>query len=155
PAYWKLTPFHGLPVTDVIADPKPLYSRFRRVRYEWQLVPKPTLEQVTRQAAQEPQVLVVVNTTSDSAAVHRHLQALRDSSLGPCLLLPTRMAARHRRDVLGAVRDRLERGDPVAVVSTQLIEAGVDVDFPVVFRAWAPADSLQQAAGRANRGARL
>ena len=65
------------------------------------------------------------------------------------------MAARHRRDVLGQVRDRLDSGDPVAVVSTQLIEAGVDVDFPVVFRAWAPADSLQQAAGRANRSARL
>jgi CRISPR-associated endonuclease/helicase Cas3 len=56
PAYWKLTPFHGLPVTDVIADPKPLYTRFRRVRYEWQLAPKPTLGQVARQAAPEPQV---------------------------------------------------------------------------------------------------
>jgi CRISPR-associated endonuclease/helicase Cas3 len=155
PAYWKLTPFHGLPVTDVIADPKPLYSRFRRVRYQWQLAPKLTLEHVARQAAQEPQVLVVVNTTTDSAAVHRHLQALRDGSLGPCLHLSTRMAARHRRDVLGELRGRLDRGDPVAVVSTQLIEAGVDVDFPVVFRAWAPADSLQQAAGRANRSARL
>ena len=155
PAYWQLTPFQGLPVTDVIADPKPLYRRFRRVRYEWQLAPRPTLGRVARQAAQEPQVLVVVNTTTDSAAVHRHLEALRDSSLGSCLHLSTRMAARHRRDVLGEVRGRLDRGDPVAVVSTQLIEAGVDVDFPVVFRAWAPADSLQQAAGRANRSARL
>jgi CRISPR-associated endonuclease/helicase Cas3 len=155
PAYWHLTPFRGLPVTDVIADPKPLYTRFRRVRYEWQLAPRPTLEQVARQAAQEPQVLVVVNTTRDSAALHRSLEALRDGSLGPCVHLSTRMAARHRRDVLGEVRGRLDRGEQVAVVATQLIEAGVDVDFPVVFRAWAPADSLQQAAGRANRSACL
>jgi CRISPR-associated endonuclease/helicase Cas3 len=155
PAYWKLTPFDGLPVTDLITDPKPLYARFRRVRYEWQLAPKPTLGQVARQAAPEPQVLVVVNTTRDSASLHRQLEGLRDGSPGPCLHLSTRMAARHRRDVLGEVRGRLDRGDPVAVVSTQLIEAGVDVDFPVVFRAWAPADSLQQAAGRANRSARL
>jgi CRISPR-associated endonuclease/helicase Cas3 len=49
----------------------------------------------------------------------------------------------------------LEKEEPLALISTQLIEAGVDVDFPVVYRAWAPADSLQQAAGRANRNARL
>jgi CRISPR-associated endonuclease/helicase Cas3 len=155
PAYWNLTPFDALPVTDVITDPKPLYARFRRVRYEWQLAPKPTLGQIARQAAPEPQVLVVVNTTRDSASLHRQLEGLRDGSPGPCLHLSTRMAARHRRDVLGEVRGRLDRGDAVAVVSTQLIEAGVDVDFLVVFRAWAPADSLQQAAGRANRSAYL
>jgi CRISPR-associated endonuclease/helicase Cas3 len=65
------------------------------------------------------------------------------------------MAARHRRDVLGEIRDRLAAGQPVAVVSTQLIEAGVDLDFPVVFRAWTLADSLQQAAGRCNRNGRM
>jgi CRISPR-associated endonuclease/helicase Cas3 len=155
PAYWNLKPFQGLPVTDVIADPKPLYARFRRVRYDWQLAPEPTLGQIASQAARERQVLVVVNTTKDSASLHRQMEVLRDSPLRPCLHLSTRMAARHRRDVLAQVRDRLDGGDPVAVVSTQLIEAGVDLDFPVVFRAWAPADSLQQAAGRANRSARL
>jgi CRISPR-associated endonuclease/helicase Cas3 len=155
PAYWDLQPFRGLPVTEVVAAPRPLYARFRRVRYEWQLAPKPTLEQIARQAAAEPQVLVVVNTTRDSAALHGYLEDLWDGSPGPVLHLSTRMAARHRRDVLDEVCDRLDRREPVAVVSTQLIEAGVDLDFPVVFRAWAPADSLQQAAGRANRNARL
>ncbi len=155
PAYWALPPFHGLPVTDVIAEPKPLYGAARRVRYRWRLDPKPSLGDIAAQAAPEPQVLIVVNTTSDSATLHRRLGDLRDSSLGPSLHLSTRMAARHRRDVLTEIRHRLAAGEPVAVVSTQLIEAGVDVDFPLLFRAWAPADSLQQAAGRANRSARL
>ncbi len=112
PAYWNLTPFDGLPVTDVIGDPKPLYARFRRVRYEWQLAPRPTLVQVARQAAPEPQVLVVVNTTRDSAAVHRQLEALRDCSLGPSLHLSTRMAARQpqRLPRRGAGRDLPSRG---------------------------------------------
>jgi CRISPR-associated endonuclease/helicase Cas3 len=155
PAYWALPPFRGLPVTDVIADPKPLYASARRVRYRWQLDPKPVLRDIAAQAAPEPKALIVVNTTKDSAALHRRLEEMRDPSLGPCLHLSTRMAARHRRDVLAEVTARLAAGLPVAVVSTQLIEAGVDIDFPLVFRAWAPADSLQQAAGRANRSGRL
>jgi CRISPR-associated endonuclease/helicase Cas3 len=155
PSYWKLGPFRGLPVQDVIGDPASLHARLRRVRWQWQVTSKPTLAQVAGEAAPEPQVLVVVNTTADSALLHRELEQRRDGSLGPCLHLSTRMAARHRRDVLGEIRDRLAAGQPVAVVSTQLIEAGVDLDFPVVFRAWAPADSLQQAAGRCNRSARL
>lgn len=155
PSYWRLGPFHGLPVMDVIADPVSLQASFRRVRWQWRLKPKPTFAQVAGDAAAEPQVLVVVNTTADSALLHRDLQQRRSGSLGPCLHLSTRMAARHRRNVLAEIRDRLGAGQPVAVVSTQLIEAGVDLDFPVVFRTWAPADSLQQAAGRCNRSARL
>jgi CRISPR-associated endonuclease/helicase Cas3 len=65
------------------------------------------------------------------------------------------MCAQHRRDVLDQVRQLLADDRPVLLVSTQLIEAGVDVDFPAVYRALAPADSLQQAAGRANREGRL
>jgi CRISPR-associated endonuclease/helicase Cas3 len=152
PSFWNLAPFRDLQVCNVIKDPEPLYDRFRRVAYQWQLDPRPTLAQIAAEAARERQVLVVVNTTSDSAMLHRHLEQHRD---GACLHLSTRMTSRHRRDVLAQVRGLLNAGDPVAVVSTQLIEAGVDLDFPVVYRAWAPADSLQQAAGRANRNGRL
>jgi CRISPR-associated endonuclease/helicase Cas3 len=105
--------------------------------------------------AAERQVLAVVNTTADSAALHRLVESRRPGSPGNCLHLSTRMTARHRRAVLDRVRQLLDDGEPVTLISTQLVEAGVDVDFPVVYRAWAPADSLQQAAGRANRNARL
>jgi len=152
PSYWNLEPFQDLRPLDVIGDRDRLYKRFRRrVRYEWRMSPKPTLAHIAADAESERQVLIVVNTTADSATVHRELEQ-RNAA---CLHLSTRMAAQHRRDVLAKVNNLLAKGDPVMVVSTQLIEAGVDVDFPVVYRAWAPADSLQQAAGRANRNGRL
>jgi CRISPR-associated endonuclease/helicase Cas3 len=155
PSYWSLEPFKDLEVRDVIAKPGPLYDRFRRVRYEWRTHPQPSMADIAAEVAAEPQVLVVVNTTTDSAALHRLVEEQRPPSLGSCLHLSTRMTAQHRRDVLDEARQVLEKEEPLALISTQLIEAGVDVDFPVVYRAWAPADSLQQAAGRANRNARL
>jgi CRISPR-associated endonuclease/helicase Cas3 len=155
PSYWSLKPFKDLQIRDVIADPEPLYKRFRRVRYEWRLDPAPSLADIATEVAGQRQALVIVNTTADSAAMHRLVEAQRPASLGKCLHLSTRMTAQHRRDVLEEVRGLLDNEQPVALISTQLIEAGVDVDFPVVYRAWAPADSLQQAAGRANRNARL
>jgi CRISPR-associated endonuclease/helicase Cas3 len=97
----------------------------------------------------------VVNTTADSARLHRLVEVQQHDSPGNCLHLSTRMTAGHRRKVLERVRQLLDDGEAVTLISTQLVEAGVDVDFPVVYRAWAPADSLQQAAGRANRNARL
>jgi CRISPR-associated endonuclease/helicase Cas3 len=61
------------------------------------------------------------------------------------------MCGQHRSRVIASVKKRLLDGDPVKVVSTQLIEAGVDIDFPVVFRALCGLDSIAQAAGRCNR----
>jgi CRISPR-associated endonuclease/helicase Cas3 len=155
PAFWHLTPFQGMGVRNVVREPEPLYGKFRRVRYEWRLEPETSLADIAGEASGEQQVLAVVNTTADSAALHRRLQELLPGPPGHCLHLSTRMTAGHRRQVLNDTRELLDRGQPVAVVATQLIEAGVDVDFPVVYRAWAPADSLQQAAGRANRNGRL
>jgi CRISPR/Cas system-associated endonuclease/helicase Cas3 len=63
--------------------------------------------------------------------------------------LSTRMCANHRLQVIVEIRRRLHDRLPCLVVSTQLIEAGVDVDFPVAFRALGPLDSIVQVAGRA------
>jgi CRISPR-associated endonuclease/helicase Cas3 len=156
PAFEALPPLSDLAgkglLREIVADPRRYAAAFRRVAYQWRLDPRPTLDQVAREAAACDQVLVIVNTTRDAARVH---QAMTDAGCSGALHLSTRMAAAHRASVLAEIRGRLGRGEPVQVVSTQLVEAGVDVDFPVVYRAWAPAEALCQAAGRANREGRL
>ncbi|WP_157407761.1 CRISPR-associated helicase Cas3' [Actinomadura atramentaria] len=155
PSFWRLSAFKGLPARDVIAKPERLYTSLRRVTYEWRVDPAPTIEEIAADVADERQVLCVVNTTRVAQDLHKLVAAERPEELGPVFHLSTRMVAAHRRAVLADIRRRLADGEPIAVISTQLVEAGVDLDFPVVYRAKAPADSLQQAAGRSNRSGRL
>ncbi|MFQ8600517.1 MAG: hypothetical protein ACLSAP_07990 [Oscillospiraceae bacterium] len=68
-----------------------------------------------------------------------------------CYCLSTLLYPRHRKELLAEIRSRLEQGLPCRVISTSLIEAGVDVDFPMVLREKSGLDSLLQAAGRCNR----
>jgi CRISPR-associated endonuclease/helicase Cas3 len=152
PVFQALGAWRNAPVVDLVPRPDAirLFSRLARVRYEWQVDPKPTLAKVAASIRDQRQALVVVNTIDHAAQMYR-LLAERDNPPPVVLHLSTRMVPAHRRDVLAEAGRRLRAGDPVVVVSTQLIEAGVDIDFPVVFRAIAPAESLQQAAGRANR----
>jgi CRISPR-associated endonuclease/helicase Cas3 len=149
PDFWHLSPFRELPATEIAPEPVSLSPAPPRVRFEWRTDPSPTLDELADEAARRDQVMVVVNTTADAVKV---LRRWRDSGVGRVTWhLSKRMCPDHRRRVLAKVRDRLASGAPVLLVSTQLIEAGVDVDFPVVCRVMAPADSLLQAAGRANR----
>ncbi len=155
PELWSLGPLRDVPACDLVEDRVPLFRAMRHARFEWWLKPRPRLDDVARRAAAEPGgALVVVNTVKDARAV---FAALRASADGDAVVrhLSAAMCPAHRQHVLGEVRERLAAGRPVLLVSTQLVEAGVDVDFPVVYRAVAPADSLWQAAGRANREGRL
>jgi len=94
--------------------------------------------------------LCIVNTRIHAATVFELVKE-RD----PCAVhLSASMCAAHRRQRLDEILSRLVSGAPCRVVSTQVIEAGVDVDFPVVFRAMAGLDSIAQAAGRCNREGR-
>ncbi len=151
----------GLPAPQpIINDPGALYAALQRVRFEWPTnwqaeTPIPALAEAL--AAHEA-VLAVVNTRSDAA----QLVAALDAASGDATLhLSAAMCGQHRADIITTVRQRLAgRLDgtdrrPLRVVSTQLVEAGVDVDFPVVYRALAGLDSIAQAGGRCNREGRL
>lgn len=92
-------------------------------------------------------VLVVLNTKSAVKQLYRKLEGTG----GALVHLSTSMCAAHRQEILRRVREYLERGDNIVCVSTQLIEAGVDVSFDCVIRSLAGLDSIAQAAGRCNR----
>ena len=147
----------GLPVpTRIVHDHAALFDSLDRVAIEWprDLQESVDLAQVAQRAASDDCALAIVNTRADAA----ELLAALDAATGErALHLSAAMCGQHRADVIGDIRNRLaarrEGRDarPLRVVSTQLVEAGVDVDFPVVYRALAGLDSIAQAAGRCNR----
>lgn len=155
PQFWHLPVLDGVTPVDILAEHQERFAALRRVRYEWWTTPKPRLVDVATRAATHERALVVVNTTEHAREVYRAWQRLRrtDRGLARASLfhLSTRMCSRHRLDTLDQIKTLLAGDDPVLVVSTQLIEAGVDLDFPVLYRAIAPIDAIAQAAGRCNR----
>ena len=96
--------------------------------------------------AQFPSSLTVVNTRRHAAELFKALTP-SDGNFH----LSAQMCPDHRNDTIATIRERLALKNPCRVISTQLIEAGVDLDFPVVFRSLAGLDSIAQAAGRCNR----
>lgn len=92
------------------------------------------------------QCLVVLNTIADAREVCNRLAGR------PGLIhLSSRLCPAHRMDVLKSVLSRLRRSEPCTLVSTQVVEAGIDVDFPVAIRAYGPLPAIAQVAGRVNR----
>lgn len=96
--------------------------------------------------------LVIVNTKNAAQALYRLSKEMTDI---PAYHLSTSMCPAHRKEILNEIRQRLDERLPTLCFSTQLIEAGVDVDFGAVIRYSAGLDSIAQAAGRCNRNGRL
>jgi len=141
----------GLSGTEIIENPKPYYEKLKRVRY---VLPEdlttrlPDWESLASELAQHESVLVVVNKRQDAQDL---FAAMPEGTLH----LSALMCAAHRSKVIEEIRGRLKSNRPTRVVSTQLVEAGVDLDFPVVYRALSGLDSIIQSAGRCNREGRL
>lgn len=100
-------------------------------------------------ANSEKSVLVILNTKSVVKKLYKELQSMLDGK--SIYHLSTSMCPKHRLDIIQQIKDKLTSNEPVICVSTQLIEAGVDIDFQMVIRSYAGIDSLVQSAGRCNR----
>ncbi len=154
PAFEQRSGFEkGLPkdsIREIINDVPALYKSLKRVAVE---LPKDWLnavawEDLTKDLCKEERVLCVVSDRKSCRSLHKlmpegtfHLSAL--------------MCGQHRSDIIAEIKNQLCSDEPVRVISTQLVEAGVDIDFPVVYRALAGLDSIAQAAGRCNREGKL
>ncbi|WP_448873892.1 CRISPR-associated endonuclease Cas3'' [Desulfobulbus propionicus] len=154
-------------ITEIAPEPAELYRTLRRVTYKLETRTEPLAwETLAGQLAATPQCLCVVNLTRHARELWETLDnTLREEyrargggelpdSLRP-VHLSSAMCPAHRLALIRWVRMRLDSGLPCRVISTQLIEAGVDVDFPAVWRAMGPLDSIVQVAGRCNRKGRF
>lgn len=131
-------------VREIAPKPTALFDKLRRTTV--QHIGTQTDADLLAKLGEHPQMLVIVNN-------RRHARSLYDQAknLDGTFHLTTLMCAKHRRQKLDEIRGRLKNGEPCRVIATSLIEAGVDVDFPLVMRAEAGLDSVAQAAGRCNR----
>lgn len=131
-------------VREIAPKPTALFDKLRRTSV--QHIGTQTDADLLAKLGEHPQMLVIVNN-------RRHARSLYDQAkyLEGTFHLTTLMCAKHRSQKLDEIRGRLKNGKPCRVIATSLIEAGVDVDFPLVMRAEAGLDSVAQAAGRCNR----
>jgi CRISPR-associated endonuclease/helicase Cas3 len=149
PAFESIRSFADLPAHDIVPDAARWFTALKRVTYDWQVERALTWPEVAATMQTTSQVLAVVNTKQDALDL---LDALNDPD---ALHLSTLLCGAHRHAVIAQVKQRLTDGQPCRLVSTQVIEAGVDLDFPLVLRALGPLDRVIQAAGRCNREGRL
>lgn len=143
-------------VREIIDNPDALFDALKRVEVQlpqdWN-ISTPWAE-IAAQLAEEDCVLAIISTRKAARELHRMLPS-------GTLHLSALMCGAHRKAVIDQIKARLKAKregtdlEPLRVVSTQLVEAGVDIDFPVVYRALAGLDSIAQAAGRCNREGQL
>jgi CRISPR-associated endonuclease/helicase Cas3 len=145
-----------------------VFQNLSRVQYHLEHNRAWEWDELVEHLQETPQALCVLNIRAHARIVWENLRRkLRETSgtevADGVMHLSSAMCAEHRSERLGrkenpqagSVRDRLARGLPCWLISTQVVEAGVDVDFPRAFRALGPLDSIVQVAGRCNREGKL
>ncbi len=141
------------PPREIVPQPEQWFNALRRVEYVLDREPL-SREALAERVAAESQIMVVLNARRDAVEVVQLLSEAHPELEG-VYHLSTLLCPAHRWQVLTEIRERLAHGLPCRLIATQVVEAGVDLDFPVVMRAMGPLDRIVQAAGRCNREGKL
>ncbi len=154
PAFKSRPGFEGINnIKEIAPEPFKTYKKLKRVDYNFEFLDRKMFwKEVAEKMIGEKQALAVLNTRNDAREVFTEL---KNHDIKNIYHLSTYMCASHRSRVLDEIKKKLEQDKNCYLVSTQLIEAGVNIDFPLVLRAVAPLDSIVQAAGRCNREGKL
>lgn len=132
----------------IVSEPQNLFTKMKRVHVSWDSPDKGTSwDELANHLKKHFQALCIVN-------IKRHARIVWEKGGEEAFHLSTNLCPAHRKVVLDTVSNRLLKKQPVELIATQCVEAGVDVDFPVVYRAYAPLEAIIQAAGRCNREGR-
>ena len=139
---------------DLVPREAKYFVPFDRVDYH--LEPQTvTSQELADRLAAEHSVLCVLNSRKDAGQVYRALRDLPKVKADEVIHLSRSMCSAHLRRAIEAIKERMREGKPTKVISTQLIEAGVDLDFPCVWRAYSGLGSIIQAGGRCNREGKM
>ncbi len=158
PAFDTIPDFRDMEATEIVPDAARYFRDLKRVDYDWRMGSAMSWDEVAATMRVERQALAIVNTKKDAMALLDALgvpDTLDGGGDGRALHLSTLLCGAHRSHVIEEVKRQLDAGEPCHLVSTQVIEAGVDLDFPVVLRALGPLDGIIQAAGRCNREGKM
>ena len=154
-SFKRVNDFHQLSkaIQPIVPKDPELFEVFDRVIYHLEEKTYST-EELAQELAQHTSALCIVNSRRDASQLY---QALLDEGkeAQDVIHLSRNMCSAHLKERIAEVRQRLKAGLPTLVISTQLIEAGVDIDLPIVFRAMSGLDSIVQAGGRCNREGKL
>ncbi|WP_215493040.1 CRISPR-associated helicase Cas3' [Porphyromonas bobii] len=150
-SFKKVNDFHQLSedIQPIIPEDPELFKVFDRVIYHLEEKVYTTKEQA-QELSQHDSALCIVNSRRDASRLY-HALLEEGKKAQNVIHLSRNMCSAHLKERIAEVRQRLKAKIPTIVISTQLIEAGVDIDLPIVYRAMSGLDSIVQAGGRCNR----
>lgn len=138
--------------TEIVPDPERLFQATRRVTYDWRIEEQVTYRQIAEELISHRQGCVIVNLRAHAEKLFHILEEIVPKAESEGIFyLTSDLCGAHRIKVLEEIKERLAEGKFCCLVASQCIEAGVDLDFPIIYRALAPLESIIQAAGRCNR----